>query len=175
MNTEIVAPTEVVVADWIKRVADDERQRDAVRNREQETVNRKADLVRLHGRRIIDELRATVRRDVEAFQKEFEGDRTREIVFEATDADGGFVVRKPGFPLVSLTVAPRLDTAARNCHYRFTPAAGLPPREDRLELVFTGDGGETLQMKHHGTGQAFATADALSEFLLVPVFTGRPR
>jgi hypothetical protein len=30
-------------------------------------------------------------------------------------------------------------------------------------------------MKHHGTGQVFVTADALSEFLLVPVLTGRPR
>ena len=35
--------------------------------------------------------------------------------------------------------------------------------------------GETLLMKHHGTGQVFATADALSEFLLIPVLTGRPR
>jgi hypothetical protein len=56
---------------------------------------------------------------------------------------------------------------------------GLPPREDRLELVFAGngenDGGETLQLKHHGTGQVFASADAISEYLLVPVFTGRPR
>ena len=32
-----------------------------------------------------------------------------------------------------------------------------------------------MQMKHHETGQVFTTADALSEFLLVPVFTGRLR
>ena len=61
------------------------------------------------------------------------------------------------------------------CHYRFTMTNGLPPREDRLELVFAGNGGETLQLKHHGTGQVFASADAISEYLLVPVFTGRPR
>ena len=30
-------------------------------------------------------------------------------------------------------------------------------------------------MKHRVTGQVFGTADALSEFLLVPVLTGRPR
>ena len=76
---------------------------------------------------------------------------------------------------VSLTVAPRLEAATMGCHYRFTLTNGMPPREDRFELVFAGDGGEPLQMKHHGTGQLFATADALSEFLLVPVFTGRPR
>jgi hypothetical protein len=36
---------------------------------------------------------------------------------------------------------------------------GLPPREDRVDLVFVGDGGETLQMKHPGTGKVFATVD----------------
>jgi hypothetical protein len=41
--------------------------------------------------------------------------------------------------------------------------------------VFADEGVATLQIRHHGTGQLFATADALSEFLLVPVFTGRPR
>jgi hypothetical protein len=51
----------------------------------------------------------------------------------------------------------------------------MPPREDRIDIVFTGDGGETIQMKHHGTGQVFTTAEALSELLLVPVLTGRPR
>jgi hypothetical protein len=167
--------TGVVVADWIKRIADDERKRDAVRAREEEIAARKADLVRLNGRRLIDELRATITRDVEAYHDEFAGDRAREIVFDDNPPDGGFVVRRPATPAVSLTVAPRLEAAAVGCHYRFTMTNGLPPREDRLELVFAGYGGETLQLKHHGTGQVFASADAISEYLLVPVFTGRPR
>ena len=164
-----------MVADWIKRLVDEERKRDAVRVRGEEEAARKADLVRVHGRRLIDELRATITRDVEAFRDEFPGDRARDIVLEATEPEGGFVVRKPESLAVSLTVAPRLEAAAMGCHYRFTLTNGMPPREDRFELVFAGDGGEPLQMKHHGTGQVFATADALSEFLLVPVFTGRPR
>ncbi len=167
--------TGVVVADWIKRIVDDERKRDAVRAQEEETAARKADLVRLNGRRLIDELRATLTRDVEAYRDEFAGDRAREIVFDDNPPDGGFVVRRPASPAVSLTVAPRLEAAAVGCHYRFTMTNGLPPREDRLELVFAGNGGETLQLKHHGTGQVFASADAISEYLLVPVFTGRPR
>ena len=129
----------------------------------------------MHGRRLIDELRATVTRDVEAFRDEFAGNRTRDIVLETMDPDGGFVVCKPAAPAVSLTVAPHLDAAAMDCHYRFTPTISMPPREDRVALVFAGDGGETLQLKHPGTGKVFATADALAEFLLVPVFTGRPR
>jgi hypothetical protein len=167
--------TSVVVADWIKRIADDERKRDAVRMREDEIVTRKADLVRQNGRRLIDELRAAVTRDAMAFRDEFPGDATRDVVVEAAAPDGGFLVRKPAPSAVSLTVMPNLALAAMVCDYRFTLPNGLPPREDRIDVVFAGDGGETLQMRHHGTGQVFATGDSLSEFLLVPVLTGRPR
>jgi hypothetical protein len=167
--------TSVVVADWIKRIADDERSRDAVRGREDERALRKADLVRRNGRRIIDELRAAVTRDAEAFRDEFPGDPTREMAVDATPIDGGFVVRKPAPAAVSLTVTPNLEAAAVLCHYRFTLTDGLPPREDRFEVMLVGDGGERLQLKHHGTGQVFGSADAISEYLLVPVLTGRPR
>ena len=167
--------TGVVAADWIKRIADDERKRDAVRVREEEIAARKADLVRLNGQRLLDELRAAVARDVEAFRDEFAGDRSRDIVLDPTEATGGFVVGKPASPAVTLTAAPHLETAAMDCHYRFTSTNGLPPREDRLELVFATDGAETLQIKAQRTGQVFASADALSEYLLGPVFTGRPR
>ena len=167
--------TSVVVADWIKRIADDERRRDTVRVREDEVAARKADLVRLNGRRLVDELLATVTRDVEAFCAEFPGDPVRHIVVEATASDGGFVVRKPAPAAVSLAVTPNLEAAAMVCDYRFTLPNGLPPREDRVDVMFAGNGGEVLQMKHLGTGQVFATANALSEFLLVPVLTGRPR
>ena len=78
--------TGVAVADWIKRIADDERRRDAVRAKAEELAARKADLVRLNGRRLLDELRAAIARDVEAFREEFAGDRNREIVLESTDA-----------------------------------------------------------------------------------------
>ena len=165
----------MMVPDWIKRLADEERQRDATRVREEELATRKASLVCVHGRRLLEELVATVTRDVEAFREEFPGDHTRDIAFENTQPHGGFVVRKPESPAVSLTVAPHLEAAAVGCHYRFTPTKGLPPREDRFELVFVGDAVETLQIRHHGTGRVFATAEALSEFLLGPVFTGRPR
>jgi hypothetical protein len=164
----------VAVADWIKLVADDERKRDAVRLAENEAIAKKADLVRRNGRRLVDELRTAVTRDAGAFSDEFAGDRARDIVVDATPPDGGFIIRKPAPAAVTLVVTPNLETASMVCHYRFTLANGLPPREDRLDVVFSDDG-DTLQMKHHGTGQLFSTADALSEFLLVPVMTGRPR
>jgi len=167
--------TDVLIPDWIKRIVDDERTRDAVRQQQEQITARKADLVRVHGGRLIEELRTAVKRDIEAFRGAFAGDRARDIAFSDAPADGGFVVRKPDAPGVCLTVAWPVNAAAGTCHYRFTPANGLPPREDCLDLVFADEGVATLQIRHHGTGQLFATADALSEFLLVPVFTGRPR
>ena len=167
--------TTVAVADWIKRIADDERRRDATRLREDEAAARKAELVRRNGRRLIDELRTAVVRDVDAFRSEFAGDPVRAIVVDATVPDGGFTVRKPASAAVSLTVTPNLGAAVTVCTYRFTVNDGMPPREDRIDVLFAGNATDTLQMKHRGTGQVFATADALSEFLLVPVLTGRPR
>jgi hypothetical protein len=164
-----------MASDWITRLADDERKRDDTRLRGTEAAARKADLVRVHGQRLLDALRATIARDIEAFRREFPGDGAREIILENGHADGGFVVRKPQFPTATLDVLPRLSAAAVGCQYRFIPTNGLPPREDRVELGFTGDGGESLAIKHHGTGQVFTNADDLSEYLLLPVFTGRPR
>ena len=167
--------TTVAVADWIKRIADDERRRDATRLRDHEAAARKAELVRQNGRRLIDELYAAVVRDVDAFRSEFAGDPVRAIVVDATAPDGGFTVRKPASAAVSLTVTPNLNAAVTVCTYRFTVKDGMPPREDRIDILFADNATDTLQMKHRGTGQVFATADALSEFLLVPVLTGRPR
>lgn len=162
--------------EWIVRLAEDERKRDDVRLRATEAAARKADLVRVHGQRWLDQLRTAIVRDIATFRNEFPGDPAREILFEAVQPDGGFVVRKPEHPTAALSVAPRLVAASLTCEYRFTPANGMPPREDRLEFMFTSDGGDdTLQIKHDGSGRMFTNADALSEYLLVPVFTGRPR
>jgi hypothetical protein len=165
-----------MTGEWIVRLAEDERRRDGVRFRVTEAAARKAQLVAAHGQRLLDELRATVTRDIDAFRAQFPEDEARDIRFDTDRPDGGFVVRKPESPTATLTVTPRLLAASLSCLYHFTPTDGMPPREDRLEFVFTSDGDDNrLQIKHYGTGQLFTNADALSEYLLVPVFTGRPR
>ena len=162
--------------EWITRLAEDERKRDDERLRMTEAAARKAQLTSAHGQRLIDELRAVVVRDIETFREEFPGDPARNIVFETVPPGGGFVVRKPESPAAALSVVPHLLAATVSCEYSFTPTNGLPPRKDRVELAFTSNGGEeTLRIKHLGTGQVFTNAEALSEYLLVPVFTGRPR
>ena len=164
-----------VTGQWITRLAEEERRRDDLRSRATEAAARQANLVSAHGQRLLNELRTTVARDIATFRDEFPGDKAREIRFEAVQPDGGFAVGKPGCPTAALRVTPRLVAASFSCEYQFTPT-GMPPRQDRLEFTFTSDAGDdTLRIKHHGTGQVFATADALSEYLLVPVFTGRPR
>jgi hypothetical protein len=163
--------------EWIRRLAEDERKRDDVRVRATEAATRKAHLVAVHGQRLFDDLRTSVVRDIASFRDEFPGDTARAIVFESAQPDGGFVVRKPEYPTAALSVAPHLLASSVRCQYRFTPTNGLPPREDRLEFSFSANGGddETLQIKHQSTGQVFTDADELSEYLLTPVFTGRPR
>jgi hypothetical protein len=160
--------------EWIIRLADNERTRDAVRSSEREAAVRKADLANRLGRRLNDELRATVTRDLDVFRHEFPDDRAREVIFES-EAEGGFVVRKPGHPAVSLSVAPRWDVGSVCCRYSFTSDNGLPARHDRFDLVFVAYGDDTARFRHESSGQVFAALDALSEYLLTPVFTGRPR
>src|SRR5258706_12289661 len=97
--------TSVAAADWIKRIADEERKREAARVREEEIAARKTDLVRLNGRRLIDELRATIARDLDAFSSEFPGDAAREVQLESAES-GGFIVRKLAAPARVLTGMP---------------------------------------------------------------------
>jgi len=54
-----MSPT-VTAADCFKNVADDERRRDSLRIGEDELAARRADRVRRSGRRIVDDLPATV-------------------------------------------------------------------------------------------------------------------
>jgi hypothetical protein len=165
----------VAVADWIKRIADDERQRDAARAKETDLAARKDDLVARQGRRLFDELRAAIVRDAGAFRDEFAGDRSREVAVDCSPASGGFTVHKPPPSAASLVVSANADSASLTCSYSFPSTDGMPPREDHFHIVFVDAGGETLRMKHIGTGRTFASGDDLSEFLLVPVLTGRPR
>jgi hypothetical protein len=160
--------------DWIARLADDERKRDALRSLELEVAARKAELVRRHGPGLLHDLHATMTQDVDVFRHEFPDDQARDIIVD-NEQEGGFAVRKPGHPAVSLSVAPRWAAAAVGCRYCFTSDNGMPAREDRFELVLAPQGDDAAQFKHHSSGQVFGTVEALSEYLLTPVFTGRPR
>jgi hypothetical protein len=161
--------------EWITLLAAAERKRDDERARAADVAARRADLHREQGQKLIDELRATVVRDLEMFRSEFPDDKDRTTLFEAIQPGGGFLIRKPAHPAVALSITPQLAAGSVKCEYRFTPNNGLPSRDDRIEFVLTTGADDALHLKHPGTGQVFNSADALSEYLLVPVLTGRPR
>jgi hypothetical protein len=106
----------VAVAAWMKKIAEDERRQDAVR------VTRPQPL-----------------------RDEFAGDPTRDMVIDCSAPDGGFVVRNSAPAAVSLTVTPSLDPASMACHYWFTPSNALSSREDRIHVIVSDGGSETLQ------------------------------
>ena len=112
--------------------------------------------------------------DVDSFRNEFPGDQRREIIVDG-EAEAGFAVRKPGGPAVWLSVVPRWDAGTVRCCYSFSSDNGMPAREDRFDLGLARQGDDGARFKLQASGQVFATAEALSEYLLRPVFTGRPR
>lgn len=160
--------------EWITQLAHDERQRDAVIAAARDIAERDAAFVVAHGRELIEALAGAVAGDVEHFHREFPDDPARRLSVERRP-DGGFVVRRSTLPSVELTVSPQWTNATVGCQYRFTPGTNLPAREDRCVLVFTPAAGVDARFKHQGSGHVFATVHALSEYLLTPVFTGRPR
>ena len=69
--------------EWITRLADDERRRDAVISAARESAARDAAFVLAHGRGLVESLAATVATDVERFGQEFPDDRVRHMSVDA--------------------------------------------------------------------------------------------
>ena len=136
--------------------------------------------MRVHDQRLLDTLRATVARDIEAFLDcEFPGDGARRgITLENSRTDGGLVVRPTTrLPTATLNICARLDSDRRSgtdtvASRRDGLAAS---RGSHRGLVFIGDGDQSLVIEAPRHRTVFANADNLSEYLLLPVFTGRPR
>jgi hypothetical protein len=159
--------------EWISRLAGEERERDAVIALARNVAARDAALVTAYGPRLVESLAMTIAGDVARFREEFPDDRVRHVAIDMA-ADGGFEVRRSGYPAVVLNVTPRWTSGVVACRYRFTPNADLPVREDRFALGFT-PLGDDAGLKHQDSGRVFADLSILSEYLLTPVFTGRPR
>ncbi len=110
--------TSVVVADWIKRVADDERKRDAVRVREEEMAARKADLV---ASTVGDSLTNSVRRSRVISRPS--GTSLQETARATlswkrrSPKAGSWFLRRNLRP--SSSRSPDLEAAAMGCHDRF--------------------------------------------------------
>ena len=159
--------------EWIARLTVEQRGRDAVAASARHTAARDAALVTAHGPQLLESLAMIVSSDVARFGEEFPDDPVHHMAVDLA-ADGGFEVRRTAYPTVALNVTPQWTSGVVACRYRFKPSADLPVREDRFALGVSPLGDEAC-FKHQGSGEGFASLPALSEYLLTPVFTGRPR
>ena len=147
--------------EWITRVADDERRRDAVIALATNAAAREAALVTKHGRQLLQALTAIIAGDVARFRQEFPDDPARHTMLDVA-ADEGFEVRRSAYPTVALSLTPQWTLGLVACRYRFRPGADLPVREDRFTLGLTPSGDDAC-FKHQGSGEVFARLPALSE------------
>jgi hypothetical protein len=156
---------------WVKHFTEEERQRERAHSRNAAATAHGIDDIEFHLRSVVDSLTARVVRDVEAFAREFP---ERGLSFELNILDGGFTVRREHSPDAKLTVEPNMKAGTITVNYVFASQSGtLAPKPKVLEL-----GGLTIESLHFRdeSGQhAFRTIGQLSEYLLVPVFTGHPR
>ena len=128
--------------------------------------------MRRHGPGLLHDLHATMTQDVDVFGTNFQ--TIRHATSSSTTS------RKVGSPFASPDIRRSRSASRRAGPPRLWVAVlpsdnGMPAREDRFELVLAPQGDDAAQFKHHSSGQVFGTVEALSEYLLTPVFTGRPR
>jgi hypothetical protein len=115
-------------------------------------------------------LKDRIGRDVEAFAGAFP---ERRVSFRKCELDDGFVVRRDAYPEAQLTVSLNPDDGSIRAQYLFDSADDLPAPKV-LELVPDNEQDFAVHVKEN-QGQAFRGVEHLSEYLLVPLFTGHPR
>ena len=156
--------------DWVKHFAEEERQRQQAHSRESAATAFRSVDVRLYLERLMESLRTRVARDVEVFAEEFPD---LGLVFES-NLDDGFTVRRGHYPETKLTVHPNMDAGSIAVNYVIALQTGTQaPKPTVMELG--GHNIDTLHFRDDSGLHSFRTIAQLSEYLLVPVFTGRLR
>jgi hypothetical protein len=150
---------------------EEERQREGADSRERSAAARQHENVEFHLRNLVDLLRTQVAGDVDAFSREFPD---RAVTFETGPSDGGFTVRRGHYPHVQLVVEPNMNTGSIVINYVVASETGTQALTPKF-LDLGGHTSSSLHFRDEPEQRAFRTIAQLSEYLLVPVFTGRPR
>jgi hypothetical protein len=125
---------------------------------------------RTHVRALMDALRTRLASDVQRFAEAFP---ERKISVD-DQAGPDVTIRRGHYPEVRLTIEPNLDAGTITINYVFASRAGVEaPKPAILEL--SGQDGGPAHFRDHTAQHAFRTIAQLSEYLLIPVFSGRPR
>jgi hypothetical protein len=154
---------------WVARFVDEEKLKDQVQRRDIAAAAHHVEVVRFHLQYLMVALKDRVTRDVEAFAREFPD---RRVSFADCDVEDGFTVRRDCYPEAHLTVTTNRDGSIR-VQYLFASGDGTSSPK-LMELVPNGERGFAVHVRHGG-GQSFAGVEQLSEFLLVPLFSGHSR
>ena len=158
-------------AEWVTRFVDEERQREQGRRSEERTAAARTHASREHLTDLMDSLRDRVARDVEAFDRQLPD---RFVTLEDNPPGGGFIVRRARYPEARLTVEPHPETGTFRVHYVFSSETGIvaPPMR---EVFVGGDSLRDLRFVDTDEPALWRSISELSEYLLMPVFSGRPR
>jgi hypothetical protein len=160
--------TDRTPTDWITRFADEERRRSEGHARDLSVAAHLAEIAQFRVHVLMDALRNRVTRDVDEFGRQFP---ERAIHFEDVPLNGGFIIRREHYPEARLTVSPNPAAGSVHVEYLFASGVGLSmPRS--MELV-CGDDVPGWHFRNED-GYPVRPIARLSEYLLVPVFTGCP-
>jgi hypothetical protein len=156
---------------WISRFIEEERLREKADVREAAAIARQIANDRVHLRSLLNQLSEQVASDVSAFAREFPD---RALSFEGNPLNGGFTVRRGHYPEVKLSVDANMNAGTIEITYVVSAETGTQTLKPRF-LELGGHASGSLHFRDEPGQQTFRTITQLSEHLLVPVFTGRPR
>ena len=154
--------------DWIKKAADQELERLRQQHEVTDHASRQAAAVNAHAPALLARLRERVRADVEAFQAAL-GDVYR-VDFDP-QPNGGFSVKRGGFPAATLTVVPiQQDPSSIRVEYRRQENNQATSQNTDFMLMVRGESADALEFFRPAAQERYPDVAECSKALLEPVF-----
>lgn len=153
------------MGDWIDALGSDEEQRRKSEAERTHSQFHRAEIIRLKRSALWESLMAVINRDVEKFRATFKGRRSVEMT---TVSELGIRLFKSPYPTVLMDAEiPPHGTSIKVSYSRtFNQISPMERVDETFEL--TVDRSDNLVIAHNG--RVFPNMDAVSRFLLEPVF-----
>ena len=120
--------------------------------------------------RILAELRTAVAFDIEGFLEADGNPAGSSLTCQNGRTLEGFVVSRADDRIGTRSLAIDLDAGTLTCCYE-TRRNSIGTTERRVLDIDMGNGGSAMALWEAGSAHTFATVDALSAFLLTPIFS----
>ncbi len=154
------------MGDWIDELGNDDGQPDKSEELHTRALFHRAEVIRQKKHALWTSLMNVIHRDVEKFGTKFKGRRSIELT---AVSELGFSLYKSPFPTVLMNAEIPFDGTSIKVSYitTFNQLAPMERTSESFEL--TVDESDNLLIAHNG--RLFSNLDAVSRFLLEPVFT----